>query len=441
MPVCGGRVRQDYNNFPFAPKKCPFFYGWVILLFSAVGTLMSMPGQTMGVSAFTEHLIVSLKLTRSQLALAYMFGTLSSSLILPHAGKVFDRAGARVMGIASSIGMGCALILLSFSDRLAAGMNVISIIVMMFFGFLMLRFWGQGVLTLTCRNMLMKWFDRKRGLVTGLSGPMISLVFSLTPVILNKLIEFRGWQMAWLILGLLSVFGFSLIALVFFRDNPEGCGLLPDGVTREKHEKQQKSNDAMRQFTVSEARRTFPFWLIGLSLALAGLYLTAMPFHVVSIFKLAGMDKETGLKIFFYGSCISVPMSILYGYIADKIDIKYLLMIFLSGLIINSISVAFLAPGFAYASLIAGMGLSGGLFGILANVPFPRFYGRSHLGAINGFIMSMMVFSSAIGPWFFSKILDFTGSYRYAALACTVCAIIFLICSFKLKNPQKNAEV
>ena len=48
--------RHNYNHLPFAPKKIPFFYGWAILVFSALGILMSMPGQTTGISAFTEHL-------------------------------------------------------------------------------------------------------------------------------------------------------------------------------------------------------------------------------------------------------------------------------------------------------------------------------------------------------------------------------------------------
>jgi sugar phosphate permease len=430
-------VKKNFNDFPFAPKKWPFFYGWAILIFSSIGVIMSMPGQTMGVSAFTEHLIKSLGISRSELTLAYMFGTLASSFILPYAGKVYDKVGARVMAFTASIGMGLTLILLSFSDRIAAGLSSFSIVVMMFFGFMMLRFWGQGVLTLSCRNMLMKWFDRKRGLVTGLSGPVVSLGFSATPLALNYLIIQQGWQNAWLIIGIISILIFSLLALIFFRDNPEDCGLLPDGVHADDAVAKEESI-ALRQYTASEAKRTFPFWVIGLSLALYGFCFTAVPFHIVSIFKLAGMSKTTAFSIFFYSSCISISMNLIFGYISDKINIKYLLYIMMTGLIISTLSLTFLAPGFTFVTMFIGMGLGGGLFGILANVPFPRFYGRTHLGAINGFIMSMMVFSSAIGPWFFSKILDFSGSYRYAALTCTACAIILLICSFKVKNPQSS---
>jgi MFS transporter, OFA family, oxalate/formate antiporter len=428
-------VKKNYNNIPFAPKKWPFFYGWAILVLSSIGVIMSMPGQTMGVSAFTEHLIKSLKISRSQLALAYMFGTLVSSFILPYAGKVYDKAGARIMAFAASVGMGLTLILLSFSDRFAAGLSPFGVVVMMFFGFLLLRFWGQGVLTLTCRNMLMKWFDRKRGLVTGLSGPIVSLGFSATPLALHTLITYQGWQNSWLILGVVSVLVFSSIAVIFFRDNPEGCGLLPDGDHLDGTVVKEKPR-AVRQYTVAEVKRTFSFWVIGLALSLCGFFFTAVPFHIVSIFKLAGMSKTTAFSIFFYSSCISITMNLVFGYISDKIQIKYLLYIMLSGFIISTLSLAFLAPGFTFITMIIGMGLGGGLFGIMANIPFPRFYGRTHLGAINGFIMSMMVFASAIGPWFFSKVLDHSGSYRYAALSCTIFAATLLICSFKVKNPQ-----
>ena len=44
-------------SWPFHPKKFPFFYGWVIWVFSALGFLLSVPGQTMGMAVFTDHFI------------------------------------------------------------------------------------------------------------------------------------------------------------------------------------------------------------------------------------------------------------------------------------------------------------------------------------------------------------------------------------------------
>ncbi len=49
---------------PFAPSRCPFFYGWVIVFAATIGSIFSIPGQTMGFSVFTDVLIEELGLTR-----------------------------------------------------------------------------------------------------------------------------------------------------------------------------------------------------------------------------------------------------------------------------------------------------------------------------------------------------------------------------------------
>ena len=44
-------------NFPWEPHRFPFFYGWIIVLGATVGTLFTIPGQTMGFSVFTDILM------------------------------------------------------------------------------------------------------------------------------------------------------------------------------------------------------------------------------------------------------------------------------------------------------------------------------------------------------------------------------------------------
>ena len=77
---------------------------------STFGLLASIPGQTMGVGVFSEYLISKTGLNRIQLSFAYMMGTILSSLILPFAGKLLDRIGARMMILATGIGLGAALL-------------------------------------------------------------------------------------------------------------------------------------------------------------------------------------------------------------------------------------------------------------------------------------------------------------------------------------------
>lgn len=432
-------MAKNYSNIPFAPAQWPFFYGWMIAIFSALGIILSIPGQTMGVSAFTEHLLDALRLTRTELTFAYMLGTMTSAFMLTYAGKLYDIIGARVMACMASVGMGFTLILLSQADKGANWLYSVNagttgIVAMMSVGFFMLRFFGQGVLTLSCRNMVMKWFNKKRGFVTGISNPAVSLGFSAAPIVLNGLINQTSWQNAWLLIGLIAIFVFSGIVLIFFRDNPESCGLLPDGVRNIAITSDEKKH--YKQYTLREAQQTFSFWVFALTLGVSGFIFTAVPFHVESIFKLAGMDKETAFSIFLPAAIISLSVNLIGGYIADKVKMKYLLYFMLSGLLIFAFGVIFLKPGLMVFVLILGNGLGGGMFGIIANVTFARFYGRAHLGAINGFVMSIIVFSSAIAPWLFSQSLDISGSYQNAALGFGFVVLGLLICAVKADNPQ-----
>jgi MFS transporter, OFA family, oxalate/formate antiporter len=76
-----GPFFDRFKNIPFSPAKWPFFYGWVIVFAGIVGIIMSIPGQTIGVSVFTDHLINALDISRVNLSMAYMTGTIMSGLL------------------------------------------------------------------------------------------------------------------------------------------------------------------------------------------------------------------------------------------------------------------------------------------------------------------------------------------------------------------------
>ena len=106
-------MKKPFEQIPFSPARWPFFYGWMILLWGVIGIILSVPGQTTGLSAFIEPLLKSLGMSRLELANAYMIGTLSCSFLLTPAGKLFDRIGARWMGFGSCLALGIVAILLS----------------------------------------------------------------------------------------------------------------------------------------------------------------------------------------------------------------------------------------------------------------------------------------------------------------------------------------
>ncbi len=428
-------------NIPFNPKRSPVFYGWVILLAGIVGVIISIPGQTMGVSVFTDHLIRDLSMSRVSLSSAYLIGTAASGFIITHAGKLYDRVGARIIAVFAGFFLGIMLVYLTKVDVIAALMIrifprfsvSIVIFVLLAIGFFGIRFFGQGVLTMTSRNMVMKWFDQRRGFANSFLGVFTAFGFSYSPRIIQKMIDFSGWRGAWIYLALICGVIFVIFAFIFFRDNPEDAGLVPDGKKIISAKKSFKSTPD-KDYTLGEAVRTFSFWIFNLTLTMNALYLTAFTFQIESIFAHYGFDNAKAISIFLPTAFVSVPFTFISSWISDFTRLKYLLTLNTFGLLLSMAGMMYLGTSFGIPLIIAGNGISNGMFGILMAITWPRFFGVKHLGQISGFAMSWTVIGSALGPFIFSVSNNLTNSYNPSVVILGVITFILLLLSFRANN-------
>ncbi len=443
----GGEGGLWAPGFPFRPERTPVFYGWVIVVASAVGMLASMPGQTMGFSVFIETLMSELGLTRNGLSLAYLAGTLTSGLLLPWGGTVFDRLGARRMMVLASTGLGLVCLYFSAIDRIAAGLagiggwaaSALTSWTVAMLGFFLIRFTGQGMMSMTARSMLGKWFHHRRGIAQSTSGVVVSFGFSMTPLLLGLLLDRVGWRGSYLALALGCGFAVALFAWLFYRDNPEECGLKMDGgfVPREG---KPRTEDLVvhRDFTRTEALRTFAFWAFNLTFCVHAFWFTGYTFHIVSIGEQVGVGGREILAFFLPATAVSIPSNFFLGWLSDRTRLKYLLALMSLSMGLAGISY-YLLPGIpGKVTLILGMGLTGGGFAALSGIIFPRFFGREHLGAIGGFSMSTNVIASALGPYAFSLVYTTTGSYQSLFLLLLVMSGGLVLASWRADNPQRN---
>jgi OFA family oxalate/formate antiporter-like MFS transporter len=436
-------VNARWKDIPFAPRRWPFFYGWVILAASTVGILASIPGQTMGVSVFTDYLIAALRISRVQLSTAYMFGTIASSFMLPFAGRLLDRIGARTMVVVAAAGLGAGLLGLSQSDRVvgvAASRSFMLAMSVSTLCFLLIRFFGQGCLTMVSRVTIGKWFNHRRGLATAISGIFVSFGFNGSPLILNRLVEVTGWRGGCLILAALVGLGMSLLGWIFYRDNPEECGLVMDGVTDEAWHRKMAARvpDTRKQFTREEAIRTLPFWAFNLGVASQGLIITAMTFHIVSLGKEVGLSRPEAYSVFLPMSFFSIGANFLGGWVSDRIKLKWLLIVMMAAQAIGTTGLMSFGEPIGRGMLTVGYGVAGGLFGTIVTVTWPRFFGRKHLGAISGLNLCIMMFASAMGPVVFSLAQNVTGSYLAVELLCWFMPLAIIFAGLKAENPQEK---
>ncbi len=438
--------RLSTANIPFAPRRWPFFYGWMIVVVATLGMLASSPGQTIGVGVFTDDLMDVLGLSRVHLSQAYMAGTIGSSLLLPLAGTLLDRIGARAMGVLSCLGLGVSLVVLSRVDRIAAWMGGDSVPAAMtaaLLGFLLLRFMGQGCLTMTCRVMVSKWFDHRRGLAMAINGMFVTFGFSVAPQVFNALTSAHGWRGASLILAVGLCGATAVIAGIFGRDNPEQCGLVMDGVDDPTwHARMAKRvPETRKEFTRIEAMKTYAFWVFNAALGTQALIVTAVAFHIASLGDASGLDRDRSYAVFLPMAICSMLANLLAGWASDRIRLKWLMILMLMGQAVGTLGLLNFGETVGWTLLVVGHGVSNGIFILLAAVVWPRYFGRVHLGAITGLNMCIMVFASAIGPVVFAQAQSLTGRYDEIIIGAAVVPLIVLAAGFKANNPQLHVAV
>lgn len=432
---------SNKNKYSFInPNRFPFFYGYVVLCIGTIGVWASIPGQTVGVSVFTDPVKDALGLSRNQFSNAYMIGTFMSSFFVAKAGVLFDKYGARYVAFFAAIILAFSLLLASVSVTIseflkdllnnASWVIPFSVITSLFF---MIRFSGQGVLTMASRNMIMIWFDKNRGKVNAISSIAVSLGFSSSPIFINQLINQNGWQVSWQLIAV-CLLVFSFLIMQFYRNRPEDFNMKPDGLIKASDEDKAQKNE--HQFSLQEAKTTRAFWMFGLVLAFNSFFITGFTFHVVSIFASQGYTRSEAISIFLPISIIAILVGTLFNILSDYIRQKLLLYLMLCSGLMASIGLLLLVDRIGTYFLVVGLGFLGGLFSVINVVSWPRYYGRKYLGAITGKVMSFLVIASAIAPSLFSYSYTTLGSYSFIGYLNILFLSFLLLASTKVKNPQ-----
>jgi len=295
------------------------------------------------------------------------------------------------------------------------------------------------MLTMASQAMIGKWFHERRGLIMSISGIFVSIAFSMTPLVFSWWIDRFGWRGAWWLMAGILVCGLSVVCYLFFRDNPEECGLEMDGPLKGTGSKKHHPDTViLRDFTRGEAVKTMGFWAFASAFTWWALFGTGYTFHVVAIAAEFGVSKATLLYLFFPSSVVSMISNFLIGYISDYVRIKYVLMVMCLGMFLAPLGLLFVPSWIGYGLLVVGMGITGGAFANLSGNVWPRFFGRTHLGAISGVNMSITVIGSGVGPALFTVFKDYSIGFRGMFWVGLVIPFAIFSLSFFADNPQRK---
>ena len=406
--------------------KPPFYYGWIILIITGLGMFISGPGQTYSISIFMEPMRKTLGLSLSEIASFYTFGSLTAATLMIIVGKLFDIYGGRILmpSITLLFGLACLW------------MSQVSNSYEVYIGFTMLRALGQGALTLVSTSLVAIWFIQYRGRANAFNSLGSALSQAIFPLLIFYLITNLNWQNTWTILCFIIWGGLLLPAIFIIRRSPESIGLLPDGLTIEQSSNNKISN-IEKNWTLKEARKTKTFWLLLFASTSHSFIITALTFLQVPLFESRGLNAESAAQVFMIISPMIILGSFCSGFIIEKIPPRFLLAFSQILLIIAMLFIGVISTNwhtFIYGGIIGfGMGFSM----TVGNVIWANYYGRKSIGAIRGFVTTIMVGSAALGPLPFALLAEITGSFQQTTMMFTILPLLCLIAAILAKPPMK----
>ena len=204
--------------------SCCCFYGWVEWIVLAVGQITVFLGASSGVTFIIQPVRDELNLTQTSVAFAYTIGTAFSALVQLPIGRSVDRWGGRMGVVVYSAAFYASVTCLSLPT------NWTNLAV----AFGLLRAFGVGGLELAANTCLQQWFERRRGLATGLLQSLNAILsYAGISNVVAALVHAFGWRMTYWYLGLLLVCTYTPLAALLLRSRPEDVGMLPDGVPSE----------------------------------------------------------------------------------------------------------------------------------------------------------------------------------------------------------------
>lgn len=414
-----------------------FFYGWVIAVIANLGLFVSGAGQSHTFSVFVGPISHDLGISSATTATAYGGATLIAAFLLPQTGRMIDRFGPRLglIGITVLLGISCLFF--------GAAANFLWLAI----GFAFLRFFGQGSLMLGSANLVSQWFSKSRGLAMSVMALGFALSMAVHPPLGQFLIDWVGWRMAWVILGILTWVMMLPPLLLLAFDKPEDIGLLPDGERRARPvgDAGDAAPTDIPGLTLNEALRTISFYIVSFGWFAIAMLVTTLHFWQVTVVTAQGVATETAAQAFTI-SAIAMALSMpLVGRLFDRMRTRY---VFAIGLLVtaSSLIAVTLATSLVTTSIYAIIfGINNAFSMTMFGYVWPRYFGRKHLGAIQGTGQMIGVVGASLGPlpvgWAIDAIGNPTWTLRVLAIIPVIAALLAVAFLRAHKSLSENTHL
>ena len=407
------------------------FYGWVVVIASFFIILIVL-GIRLSFGVFFKSLASDFGLNRAETSGVYSAHMLLSCLFAIVCGWGVDKFGPKILVALMGFFIGLSLILTSQTHSLWQLCVVYSFLFAV----------GAGGVFGVLMSIIVRWFDRKRGLAIGLTTSGIGLGTIIMPPLSTYLIANLGWRMSYVVIGLMAWLLIIPMALLLKKD-PGEMGLLPDGAKSDEDKTERsdlrETGSQSSRFSLLRALKTRNFCCMGFSWVLFSFCVYMVITHIVPHVTDMGIPAMRAATILSLIGAISIPGRLLMGRMSDSIGRKttsILCALFLAGTILWLIcskdlwmfylfAVVF---GFFYGGLdVCTTALVGDLFGL------------RHIGTLMGTLSAGWSLGGAAGPLIGGIVYDISNDYA-VAFSLNVAAMILIAILVALMKREPNLD-
>ncbi|MGD2188237.1 MAG: MFS transporter [Desulfobacterales bacterium] len=415
-----------------------FYYGWIIVAVALISMAFWL-GIRSSFAVFYVTLLDEFPWNRADSAGVQSLALITYTIMAPLVGGLIDRFGPRRVIVPGILILALGLMLCSLIETLTE--------FYLFYGVVA----GTGIPCISIVSysaILAHWFEKKRGLASGIAVSGIGIgTFLLVPMS-QQFINMWGWRITYAITACLVLVVLVPANALFLRHKPEELGQHPDGTNsaemhRNHHPQDKSTPHQSGDWTLKKALKTLRFWalIIFPFVGFIGVFIILV--HNVRFLVDQGVAKMTAAVIFAIVGIISSIFRVFWGWLSDRIsrELTYTLGIICACLGVGSL---LLFETMGSSIFIYGFSI---FFGIGWGVTAPMFMavaadlfkGRI-FGLIYGFLEAGIGIAGAFGAWMAGFIFDKTQSYQ-AAFVLVIAAFIVSGIFVWLAAPRKYRGV
>ena len=411
-------------------NRLPFFYGWTVLFAAGSSMVVRNSAASLTLAVFIFPMSEDLGWSRTLIAGAASLGGLVATVASPVVGWALDRYGARVILTGSVLILGLSTVSLAWA----------TVPIAFYLAYGLGRVIFSSPLNIGPSVVVSRWFGRRRGRATGFLFLSHSLGMITFPLIAGLVIKYRGWEDAWIVLGVLVwILALGPVSMLV-RQTPEELGLLPDGDPPNPQGSGAETSAVTEEqnWTLREAARTPTLWLLATATGALFLLQSGTNIHQGAYFLDQGLGVGVSAATLSLNAVFTGVGSIFWGWLVDRVPVRFTY----AGVALMMAVALILFPmaDTTVEALIVASIFGAAVGGILVVpvVAYANYFGRRSLSAIRGVTEPFVSLGQAIGALFSGIVYDVTGSYKDAFLVVSILGFATIAMLLATRAPMRE---